>query len=101
MDTTQYTVREGDTLFGIAQFFRTTISDILNYNNINDPSNIFVGEKLTIPTGTAELEYYAVRPGDSLWTIAQRNNTTVQRLRELNGLYNHNIIYPGQILKIK
>ena len=30
MELVDYTVRPGNTLFGIAQFFRTTVADILN-----------------------------------------------------------------------
>lgn len=30
MEMVQYTVRPGNTLFGIAQFFQTTVNDILN-----------------------------------------------------------------------
>ena len=37
MEMVQYTVRPGNTLFGIAQFFQTTVNDILKYNNIQTP----------------------------------------------------------------
>lgn len=36
MELIQYTVRPGNTLFAIAQFFQTTINDILRYNNLQD-----------------------------------------------------------------
>lgn len=42
---------------------------------------------------------YAVRPGDSLWLIARRHDTTVQRLKEANALQSTRIV-PGQRLKI-
>lgn len=101
MELVPYTVRSGNTLFGIAQFFQTSVDDILKYNNIPNPSQIFVGQTLDIPAGSAEIDYYVTRPGDSLWTIAQRNNTTVQRLTELNRLNNPNVIYPGQLIKVR
>ena len=41
MEMVQYTVRPGNTLFGIAQFFQTTVNDILKYNNIQTPDAIF------------------------------------------------------------
>ncbi|MGN0502758.1 MAG: LysM peptidoglycan-binding domain-containing protein [Ruminococcus sp.] len=47
------------------------------------------------------MDYYVTRPGDSLWTIAQKNNTTVQRLTDLNRLNNPNVIYPGQLIKVR
>lgn len=47
---TQYRVRTGDTLWGIAQKFNTTIEDIMDCNPIiKDPNHIEVGWVLTIP----------------------------------------------------
>ncbi len=101
MDIVPYTVRAGNTLFGIAQFFQTTVEEILKYNNIQNPSDIFVGQTLQIPAGSAEIDYYVTRPGDTLWSIAQKNNTDVRRLSALNNLNNPNVLYPGQILKLR
>lgn len=101
MDLVQYSVREGNTLFGIAQFFQTTVEDILRYNNIQNPAEIMVGQMLTIPAGSAPYEYYVVRPGDTLWSIARKNNTDIRQLSTLNNLNNPNILYPGQVIKVK
>lgn len=40
---------------------------------------------------------YVVKPGDSLYMIAKENNTTVDKLKQINHLYS-NLIYPNQIL---
>lgn len=101
MELVPYTVRAGNTLFGIAQFFQTTVDEILKYNNIQNASQIYVGQTLEIPAGSAEIDYYVTRPGDTLWGIAQNYGTTIQRLTELNRLYNPNIIQPGQLIKIR
>ncbi len=42
---------------------------------------------------------YRVRPGDSLWTIARKHGTTVERLRQVNGLRGSRI-YAGQVLEV-
>ncbi len=42
---------------------------------------------------------YRVRPGDSLWEIARRHDTTVTRLRSANNL-DGSRIYPGQVLTV-
>ena len=47
---------------------------------------------------TAEISY-TVRSGDSLWTIARRHQTTVNELRQVNGLQG-STIYAGQILEV-
>ncbi len=101
MELVEYTVRPGNTLFAIAQFFKTTVNDILQYNNIQNPSMIYPGLVLTIPAESGASNYYVARPGDTLWSIAQRNGTTVSELVRLNALSNANVIYPGQVIKIR
>lgn len=101
MDLIKYTVRDGNTLFGIAQFFQTTVADILQYNNIQNPAMIYPGQELTIPAGSNMASYYITRPGDSLWSIAQMHGTTVADLSRLNGISNPNVIYPGQLIRVK
>ena len=49
-DTT-YIVQPGDTLFGLAIRFGTTVPAIMQANNLGS-SLIFVGQRLIIPTGT-------------------------------------------------
>ena len=46
-------------------------------------------------------ETYTVVKGDTLWSIAKRFNTTVDELVRLNNIKNRNLIYVGQVLKIR
>ena len=46
-----------------------------------------------------ELEHYRVRPGDTLWEIARRRDTTVKALRAINKLRSEQIV-PGQLLLV-
>ena len=102
METISYTVRKGNTLFGIANFFGTTVDKILQLNNIADPNTIFVGQEILVPvdTETSAGYIYVTRPGDTLWSIAQRFGTTVDELAKKNGMCNPNILYPGTRLYI-
>lgn len=43
---------------------------------------------------------YTVQPGDSLWSIAQRHNTSVDELVRTNGLTSPNELFPGQTLRV-
>ena len=43
---------------------------------------------------------YVVQPGDTLWCLAKKFNTTVDDIVELNDIENPDLIYPGQKLLI-
>jgi LysM repeat protein len=44
-----YAIQAGDTLAGIAIRFNSTIDDIIEENDLEDPNAIFVGQQLDIP----------------------------------------------------
>jgi membrane-bound lytic murein transglycosylase D len=54
--------------------------------------------KAAKPASTADK--YKVKPGDSLWVVAQRFGTSIRSLMELNNL-KESAIYAGQILLVK
>ena len=49
---------------------------------------------------TTNTQYYTVRSGDSLSSIATKYGTTYAKLASLNGIRNPNYIYVGQRLKV-
>lgn len=96
-----YIVQKGDSLWSIAKRFNVGINEIKNANNLTS-SLISVGQQLIIP-GAAPSDQtnvtYVVQKGDSLWSIANANNTTVDEIANLNDL-GSNTIYVGQVLQI-
>ena len=101
MDMITYTVRPGNTLYAIAQFFGTTVRGIAEANGLSRPCTIYPGQELVIPVkGIAPPRYYVVRPGDTLSAIADRYGLELGDILSLNRLDNPNIIYPGQIIRL-
>lgn len=45
-------------------------------------------------------QYYRVRRGDSLWSIAKKHNTSVAKLMRINKMRKKSYIYPGNRIKI-
>lgn len=102
MEPVLYTVAEGNTLWGIANFFGITVEDIIKLNDLTEPELIYPGQVLKIPVDRPyPPRYYAVRPADTLWSIAQRYSITVNDILALNELSNPNLIFPGQILRLR
>lgn len=96
---TTYTVQKGDSLWVIANKYGITTEELKSYNNLT--SNLLsIGQVLKIPQGKISTEnIYTVKKGDSLWTIANRYNTTVEKIKVLNNLTS-NLLSIGQHLKI-
>ncbi|MDQ1349658.1 MAG: rane-bound lytic murein transglycosylase [Acidobacteriota bacterium] len=125
-----YRVRSGDTLSGIAARHRTSVSAIKSANNLRSDrlalgqrqripgrggrapaaaATTVVARAAPVgsPTATGgpappsggEVRHQ-VRSGDSLWLLASRYGTTVERIRADNGLRG-NALLPGQVLVIR
>ena len=96
-----YTVKKGDSLWSIAQRYNTTVDDIKKLNNLNSDV-LSIGQIIKIPSGTnvpGAGNNYVVKKGDSLWSIAQKYNTTVDNIKKLNNL-SSDVLSIGQILRI-
>ncbi len=90
-----YTVRDGDTISGIARKFGVSQKDLLKTNKLASPNKLKLGLQLTIPSVTvarAESQpkkakftnSYSVKPGENDWIIAKRLHTTADKLHQLN-----------------
>ena len=97
-----YTVQSGDTLSGIAARYGTTWQHLADINGLADPNLIYPGQVLTVDGGAPApaARTYTVQSGDTLSGIASAYGTSWQRLADINGLSNPDVIYPGQVLRV-
>lgn len=97
-DKNIYTVKKGDSLWLIANKNGVSVDDIKNANNLTS-NTLQIGQILIIPdkkTSTKEITY-VVKKGDSLWLIANKYDTTVEKIKSANNLIN-NTLQIGQKL---
>ena len=97
-----YTVKSGDTLYGISNQFGVSVTELANLNNVKADS-LKVGMILQIPnnsgTNPNNMFMYTVKKGDTLYKIAQKYNTNVNEIIKLNNLKSTNLSI-GQIIRI-
>ena len=121
-------VKQGDSLDKIAKIHKTTISEIMKLNRLND-TRLHIGQILYIPrmdesffepkkstkefkeksleipasNEKADIKYYIVKHGDNPWTIAIKNGIKVEELLKLNHLDENKAkkLKPGDKLRIQ
>lgn len=91
-----YTVKRGDTLWGIARKYNMSVNDLKSLNNLSS-NNLSIGQKLIV--SKASSNDYTVVAGDTLWGIARKFNVSVDDLKSLNNLTSNSLII-GMVLKI-
>jgi membrane-bound lytic murein transglycosylase D len=118
----RHRIHSGETLGTIAERYKTTVSLIKKINSIRG-NTIRAGHSLVIPVARKDLARYSlsaeqrlasiqetqrkgekieyvVQAGDSLWTIAQAHEVSVEQLARWNGMAPRDPLYPGQRLVI-
>lgn len=101
-DYMKYTVKPGDTLWGISNQYGVSVTELAKLNKV-DASTLKVGMILTIPNKSGSnpdnMFMYTVVKGDSLYSIAKRYGTSVEEIKKLNYLTSNNLVI-GQVLRI-
>lgn len=101
-ETQTYIVKSGDTLYSIASKYGISVNTLKNYNNLT--TNVLsIGQKLNIPATSEQPSSnyldYVVKKGDSLYSIANKYNTSVSDIMKINNL-NTSLLNIGMVLKI-
>jgi membrane-bound lytic murein transglycosylase D len=107
----QHKVRQGETLVTIARKYKTSVSTIRTSNHLSKKEDVTAGQRLTIPIkGTRggtdkghkseKSMKYRVQKGDTLASLAKKNDVTVSEIRKTNRLENDTLKI-GQTLRIE
>jgi murein DD-endopeptidase MepM/ murein hydrolase activator NlpD len=103
-NVTIHVVQRGETLYRIAQQYGLTVSDLAALNGLLDPSNIKVGQRLLVPIAgnpiPAQPLTHIVQAGETLRSIAQLYNQTIEELAARNNITDINTLYIGQVLAL-
>ncbi len=87
-------VKKGDTLWGLAKEYGTSVDQLKTWNNLNSHV-IYPDQELTV----SSKEYYTVKKGDTLWGISSQYGVSVDSLIGWNALES-DLIVPGQELLV-
>ena len=97
-DTVIYQVKKGDTLYSIANKYGINLNELKTINNLTN-DNLAIGQLLNVPSGLSSVNTYTVDKGDTLYSIAKKFDTTVDKIKGVNNLTN-NMLSIGQKLII-
>jgi membrane-bound lytic murein transglycosylase D len=103
-----YKVRNGDSLWGIANKHKVSVKQVTRWNRLDSGSLIKPGQKLVIWQKGKEAGSekrvrsvnYTVRNGDSLYRISKKFSVSIADLRRWNNLQKGKYLQPGQHLKL-
>ncbi|MCP9840725.1 LysM peptidoglycan-binding domain-containing protein [Synechococcus sp. J7-Johnson] len=106
----QHVVKSGETLSEIAERYGVSVQRLLQLNGIKDPNLVEAGTRLKLPdgaktapragSGSSGTGSHTVSAGETLSEIAERYGLSVQKLKDLNGLKDADLLQVGQRLKV-
>ena len=120
-DENSYVVKPGDTLYSVAFSHGRDYRDIARLNNIDEPYNITVGQRIyftnektvvasnvtqsssaktTTVKEPVRADTYVVKAGDTAVSVAKANGLTFSQLIKANNLQKPYHLYKGQVLSL-
>ncbi|WP_415406830.1 LysM peptidoglycan-binding domain-containing protein [Sulfurovum sp. CS9] len=116
--TVKHTIKSGETLYTIAKKNHTTIEEVRKANGLKKGDNLKIGRVLKVPKDTyfpnkkkkiakktnikksTKSAKYAIKNGDTLFTIARKHHTTIEEVKKANGLKKGETLKLGRVLKV-
>jgi membrane-bound lytic murein transglycosylase D len=106
-----FKLRRGDSIKRLARALGAAPETILAMNNLDSPNQVGSGDSIYLPVRARELAsllahsedeefFYAVKKGDTLFSVAKKHKLSVTELRELNELSRNASLHVGQKLRV-
>jgi membrane-bound lytic murein transglycosylase D len=110
-----YKIRRGDTFSSVARKFRTNVAYLRDINDFPRKKKLKLGQKIFVPdrtplkekrpevmaqTGSKSRNFYIVQPGDTLASIAEKYNISLNELKKANRLSRKSKVRSGSRLSI-
>ncbi len=108
----RHTVKSGDTVYGIASLYGSTIGEIIQANGLPADGRLSVGQELLIPavgglggagpttTPGPEGLMVTVKSGDTISGLAERHNSRIDWIMQANGMQPGETLHIGRALLI-
>ena len=114
----KHSIKSGETLFTIARKHHTTIEEVRKVNGLKKGDNLKIGRVIKVPKNTYnvskgkivkakstkrksnKLVKHSIKKGETLFTIAHANHTTIEEVRKANGLKKGETLKIGQVLTV-
>ncbi|GLC88093.1 LysM peptidoglycan-binding and 3D domain-containing protein [Lysinibacillus piscis] len=93
-----YTVKNGDTLWGISKVYNLTVDELQSLNDI-DSIWIYPEQTLQLKNKEKPNQQHRIAKGDTLFSIARYYHITVAELKKWNNLKS-NLIVIGDVLAV-
>ena len=111
---TKHTIKAGETLYDIAHKNHTTTEEIRKANNIKKGEKLKIGRILRVPVDiyfpnekkiklskkNIKTIKHTIKTGETLYTIAHANHTTIEEVRKANSIKKGEILKLGRVLKV-
>lgn len=96
-----YTVKSGDTLWSIAKKYNISVDELKKINNLSTNS-LTINQVLQLPVdeNVTDVFTYTVKPGDTLYSIANKFDISVNELQSINNL-STSLLSIGQVLNVR
>ncbi|WP_319561314.1 LysM peptidoglycan-binding domain-containing M23 family metallopeptidase [Marispirochaeta sp.] len=99
-----HTVKPGETLYRLSREYGVSVDELKEINRIKNVSDIPVGTRLLIKKDENAIDSYisyTVKRGDTLYSIARKNDMGLAELLRINGLIESHILQVGEVLQLK